>query len=163
MRSRRTGPEAIKRAQRISAILSMRLSGYTLADIGQSMNPPVSAVAIHKTLKKALAAMLIEPFEMRLLELARLDELTAAVYPAALNGDVAAIDRCLAISVRRARLTGLDLQRALCSRSRPAPDGGRDRRRPGASACGTGGASFAGARTSSRMRVARHNASVEAL
>ena len=94
---------------RISAILSMRLQGHTLREIGAAQEKPVSAVAIHKCIRKALADMLVEPFEnIRLQELARLDECLASIYPAALNGDVAAVDRVLAIGVRRARLLGLD-------------------------------------------------------
>jgi hypothetical protein len=94
---------------KVSAILSLRLQGHTLDQIGQSMDPP----AIWKLLRRALANMLTEPFEqLRLLELMRLDEMMAAIYPAALGGDVAAVDRVLGVQARRARLIGLDMQPA---------------------------------------------------
>jgi hypothetical protein len=48
--------------------------------------------------------------EARKLELLRLDELLCALYERAIDGDIAAIDRVLAISYRRARLLGLDIQ-----------------------------------------------------
>jgi hypothetical protein len=48
-----------------------------------------------------------------MLELMRLDQLLKAIYTNAKNGDIAAIDRRLAISMRRARLLGLDRQRSV--------------------------------------------------
>ena len=39
----------------------------------------------------------------------RLDELLAGIYEQALGGDIACIDRCLAIGMRRSRLMGLDI------------------------------------------------------
>jgi hypothetical protein len=110
MRSQ-TSAERIERQMRISAILSMRLSGSTLQQIGDAQDPPVSAVAIHKTLKRSLSAMLTETVEhARRVELLRLDELLAGIYPRATQGDIAAIDRVLAIMKRRASMLGLDLQ-----------------------------------------------------
>jgi hypothetical protein len=107
--SRRTGPKAIERQMRLSTILSMRLQGHTLREIGAAQDPPVSMQAIHKTLKKALERMLIEPFEhIRLMEATRLDEVMASIYPAALDGDLSAIDAVLSLMQRRSRLLGLD-------------------------------------------------------
>jgi hypothetical protein len=109
MKARKTGPEAIVRQMRISAILSMRLAGHGLKEIGEAQDPPCSKQAIFKTIRKALAEMLIEPFEaIRLLEAFRLDEMLAGLYEQALNGDVSAVDRVLSIMARRARLLGLD-------------------------------------------------------
>ena len=108
---------------RLSAILSMRLQGHTLREIGAAQDPPVSMQAIHKTVKKALADMMLEPFEhIRLLELARLDECMASIYAQALDGDVAAIDRVLSIQARRARLLGLDAAPAVSLRFGAAED-----------------------------------------
>ena len=56
--------------------------------------------------------MVVEPLDqIRRLELFRLDKLQSAIWPAAMLGDIAAIDRVLACMTRRARLLGLDLQR----------------------------------------------------
>jgi hypothetical protein len=40
---------------RISAILSMRLQGCSLRAIGESMDPPCSAQAIFKAIRRAVA------------------------------------------------------------------------------------------------------------
>jgi hypothetical protein len=48
-----------------------------------------------------------------MLELMRLDQLLKAIYTNAKNGDIAAIERCLVISMRRARLLRLDRQRSV--------------------------------------------------
>ena len=109
-----TGPARIERQQRTSQILQMRLTGWTLQQIGDVQDPPVSPVAIFKTITKALKDMVLEPFqdEARALELLRLDELLVGVYGKAKSGDLAAVDACLAISTRRARLLGLDIVRS---------------------------------------------------
>ena len=105
-----TSAERIERQQRIAAILSMRLQGASLRQIGDAY--AISAQAVFKTVSKALAEIVTEAAEQaRKLELARLDELLAGgLYERAYEGDIAAIDRVLAISYRRARLLGLDLQ-----------------------------------------------------
>jgi len=47
--------------------------------------------------------------EARLLELLRLDQMLASIYASAVGGNIAALDRCLAISAQRAKILGLDL------------------------------------------------------
>jgi hypothetical protein len=82
-----------------------------LADIGAEENPPCSAQNIHQLIERALAqAPQQSVAEIRLLEVHRLDQLLAAVWSNAMAGDLPAVDRCLAIMYRRARLLGLDLQ-----------------------------------------------------
>jgi hypothetical protein len=106
-----TGKRRIERMQRVSQMLSMRRQGASLAQIADAQDPPISFQAVHKALKTALREMVIEPLEqVRTLELLRSDELLSSIYENALAGDIACIDRCLAIMYRRARLTGLDLQ-----------------------------------------------------
>ena len=106
-----TGKRRVERMKRVSQMLSMRLQGASLAQIGEAQTPPISFQAVSKAIKTALRDVMIEPLEqIRQLDLARLDELFAAIYEPALNGDIACIDRCLAIMHRRARLMGLDLQ-----------------------------------------------------
>jgi hypothetical protein len=104
-----TGKRRVERMQRVSEMLSMRLQGASLAQIGEAYG--ITFQAVHKALKVALKDMVIEPLEqVRSFELMRLDELLSAIYERALGGDIAYIDRVLAISYRRARLLGLDLQ-----------------------------------------------------
>jgi hypothetical protein len=107
----------IGRQQRVAEILRLRLEGLTLQAIGERQTPPVSGVAIFQTISKAIAAMTAESLEeVRRIELMRLDRLTETVWPLAASGDVAAIDRVLAVSARRSRLLGLD---AVISRAEP--------------------------------------------
>ena len=104
-----TSVERIERQQRIAAIIQMRLQGCTLGCSARRGTPPwVSRRHSLQTIKKALEDMAREPFEeVRQLELMRLDELLVGVYGRAISGDVAYIDRALAISDRRVRLLGL--------------------------------------------------------
>ena len=97
--------------QRVSAMLSMRLSGFTLAQIGEAQTPTISPQAVHAAIKTALKDMIAEPLEQaRRLELMRLDELLSGIYERAVGGDIPALDRVLALGVRRAKLLGLDMQ-----------------------------------------------------
>jgi hypothetical protein len=104
-----TSKERIKRQMRVSAMLSMRLQGASLQQIGEAYG--ISFQAVHQAIKSALKNVAVEPLEqIRSMEVLRLDELLAGIYEMALGGDIAAIDRCLAIMYRRARMLGLDLQ-----------------------------------------------------
>src|SRR5579863_52589 len=105
--STRTGPKVIKDQERLNRVLALRTQGWTLKQIGEQEG--VSNVRIHQLIVIALAQLVSEPGEeMRRLEQARLDDLQTAMWERAMNGDYAAIDRCLAIMERRAKLMGLD-------------------------------------------------------
>jgi hypothetical protein len=106
-----TSARRIERERRTAAIMDMRLAGYSLRAIGEAQRPPVSGVAIFKTIRKTLERMATEVTEqIRKLEALRLDEMTLTVFPAASAGDLAAIDRLLDIMRRRSRLLGLDVR-----------------------------------------------------
>jgi hypothetical protein len=108
-KARITSADRIAHAQRLAEIIQLRLQGWTLQAIGESLNPPCSAQAVFKCVKRALERMVSEATEQaRRLEALRLDKLTLSVYRRAVDGDLPAIDRCLAISMRRAKLLGLD-------------------------------------------------------
>jgi hypothetical protein len=63
----------------------------------------------YKAVEAALYKTLQQPAdELRGLELERLDALHAAVWPAAIRGNLRAVDRVLKIMKRRAALLGLD-------------------------------------------------------
>jgi hypothetical protein len=109
--ARKTSKRAIESDMRLSLILSKRVTGMSLRQIGQEENPPVSFQAVAQLISRAVSEMVAEPLEeVRRLELFRLDKLLAAVWDPAMAGDIAAVDRCLAISARRSRLLGLDKQ-----------------------------------------------------
>jgi hypothetical protein len=106
-----TSARRIERERRTAAIMQMRVEGYSLRAIGEAQHPPVSAVAIYKTIRKAIERMVDEAVEqIRRIESLRLDEMMLSIYPAASAGDLVAIDRMLDIMRRRARLLGLDVR-----------------------------------------------------
>ena len=109
MAARQTGKIGIERQMKVSAILTKRLSGMSLREIGEAEG--VTPQAICQMVQRVLRERISETVEQaRSLELMRLDQLLKAVWPNAMNGDIACIDRCLAIMQRRARLLGLDMQ-----------------------------------------------------
>jgi hypothetical protein len=59
--------------------------------------------------------------ELRALDAERLDTLWRASFPAALEGDLAALDACLKILARRSRLLGLDAAAQKETPEAPAP------------------------------------------
>jgi hypothetical protein len=107
-----TSADRIAREQRTAAIVQMRLQGFTLREIGAAQHPPVSNVAIYKTIRNALDRMATEATEQaRRLEEMRCDELLAGgLYERALNGDLQAVNGVLAVMAKRSRLLGLDAQ-----------------------------------------------------
>ena len=83
MRAKRTSKAEFERMERVSAILALRYSGKSLADIGAEQVPPVSAQAIHALIGRALGHMPQQTTaEIRLLEANRLDVMTSALWPA---------------------------------------------------------------------------------
>jgi hypothetical protein len=110
-KARISGAARIERERQVAEILSLRVSGWSLREIGESLHPAISAQAVFKTVRKALERMATEAVqEIRRIEGLRLDEALAAIYPAVSMGDLVAIDRLLAIMARRSRLMGLDVR-----------------------------------------------------
>ena len=105
----RSSKAKIGQQARVSQFMTMRLSGMSLRDIGDKQTPPISPQAVHKCLKAALSNVLTETAEQaRCLEALRLDQLLGAIWPQAMLGDLAVVDRVLAIMARRSKLLGLD-------------------------------------------------------
>jgi hypothetical protein len=80
--------------------------------IGQRLSTAVSqdirkALAEHRRLSEEAADLHVQ------LELDRLDKLQAAIWQRCLTGDLWAVDRALMISQRRAKLLGIDIDRAV--------------------------------------------------
>ena len=87
---------------RLSRLLAKRVTGLSLRQIGQEESPPISLQAVAQLIGRAVSEMVAEPLEqVRRLELFRLDKLLAAVWEGAMGGDIACVDRCLAIMARR--------------------------------------------------------------
>jgi len=106
-----TGKARIERQMKASRFLTLRLSGMSLREIGAAEDRPCSAQAVCQFLQRTLSELVIEPLDqIRMLEAARLDDLLKGVWPKAIAGDIAAVDRALSIMARRAKLLGLDIQ-----------------------------------------------------
>lgn len=61
----RTGRKAIAKIERTRAVLQMRFAGHTFAQIGQRLDPPVSAQMAHRLYWQALDANPFDPARIR--------------------------------------------------------------------------------------------------
>lgn len=103
-----TSPRRVESKQRVAKAMSLRLAGVTYQAIADACgyNSPQAA---HKAVTDALQQAVREPTrELLELELARLDALLFAIWPAARRGVLGAVDRAVRIMERRAKLLGLD-------------------------------------------------------
>lgn len=98
-------------AQRRRQAIALRLAGADLQTIADRLGYAGRAavcVDLGRAYDVALAEMTRDAEELRALELARLDRLQAAVWAAAMAGNVRAADTALRVIDRRCRLLGLD-------------------------------------------------------
>jgi hypothetical protein len=103
-----TSPESIAARQREAQALELRQAGVSLERIAQIIGVHDASGAF-KIIMRGLNRLTQEPAEnLRKLEGERLDRLQRAMWSKALAGNHLAVDRCLAIMERRARLLGLD-------------------------------------------------------
>jgi hypothetical protein len=103
-----TSPDRIAIIERQAQALEMRKAGQTFEHIAQAIGYTNGGGA-YKAVERALKATLQEPAdELRRLECERLDAMLRALWPSAISGKWLAVDRCLAIMDRRAKLLGLD-------------------------------------------------------
>lgn len=94
-------------AELANKALELRKAGMTLQQISDVLGVAVST--IHKSISVALRKLNVEPAEeYRTMDLQRLDALYLAAFRQAKDGHLGAIDRCLRIMERRAKLLGLD-------------------------------------------------------
>jgi len=114
----------IQAAERRTQALALRRSGATYAEIGKKLG--CSEQRAHRVVTLELARLNAHRSEQAAavcrLELERLDELLAAIWPDAKERKPQAIDRVLAIMVRRAKLQGLDAPEKIAPTT---PDGQR--------------------------------------
>src|SRR4051794_21760522 len=98
------GAVEILLAQKAQRALDMRLGGKTYREIADELgykNPG----GVYEIVRKAIAKITRDSAEdLRALETQRLDKLLGAVWPIAMTGDVAAVDRVLRIQERRANV-----------------------------------------------------------
>lgn len=93
-----------------SKAIRMRREGASLDSIGSRLG--VTRATARKLVARELSSLSSESGvdERRLLHADVLMELWRALYPAAVSGDPAAVDRFLRVEERISRLLGLDLQ-----------------------------------------------------
>ncbi len=103
-----TSKGRIEAKQKATQAVELRKGGATyqsIADVLGYNSPQAAWEAVTRTLMETMR----EPAdELRKLEVDRLDSLFLTVYPMAKQGILSAVDRCLRIMERRARLLGLD-------------------------------------------------------
>lgn len=101
------GERDIAIREREAKTIRLRMAGLTFAEIGEALG--VRESMAHRIYQRALNRVVREPGEEQVaLEVARLDALQRAIWGKALAGNLAAVDRALAIARRRADLLGLD-------------------------------------------------------
>lgn len=93
---------------REARVLELRKSGATFARIAGVVGYADASNA-KRAYDRAMKATIQQPAdELRALEEERLDSLLLAMWPAAMQGKGYAVEKCLMIMDRRARLLGLD-------------------------------------------------------
>jgi hypothetical protein len=93
--------------------VSLSKSSLTFREIGRRMG--FTEQRAHALVTEELARLNADRAEqadaVTRLEVERLDALFAAVYPKALKGNMGAVDRCLMIMARRAKMLGIDKEK----------------------------------------------------
>lgn len=99
--------QEVEDVEREAQVLELRKAGLTFAQIAARLGYADHTGALY-AFRRAMEKTLQQPAnELRELELARLDELWARFYTKALTGQKAALDACLDIIDKRAKLLGL--------------------------------------------------------
>lgn len=102
------GDRQVKAHDRQLKALELRKAGVSYQAIADQLGFR-SRGSAHNAVMAVLRKTLQEPAdEVRQLELERLDALLMGMYPQARKGNQGAVDRCLRIMERRAKLLGLD-------------------------------------------------------
>ena len=104
--------------------IALRRSGVPFREIAVRIGgaPWTAHAAVMRVLDRTLADPAESAGVLRTMELERLDALLAAVWPAAVAGDLPAVGMALRVAERRARLLGLD---APTRQELTGADGGR--------------------------------------
>lgn len=118
----RQAPSKVRTAMLERECLRLRMDGLSHRAIAHQLGiaPSTAYKRVHHALQALNRSNAEQATELRELEALRLDELQDAVWEKALDGDLSAIDRVLAIMTRRSRLLGLDMVEAK-EESKPDP------------------------------------------
>jgi hypothetical protein len=104
----RATPAKIVAVERQRQALELRLAGLTFEAIAREVGYSNRSSAADAVTAALRATVQVPADDLRQLECERLDSLLSAMWPKAVGGSHLAVDRCLAIMERRARLLGLD-------------------------------------------------------
>jgi hypothetical protein len=100
-------PEDIVRMEHASMAMKLRADGNSYQEIADQLS--ISMYVARRLVQEGLRHAISEPAEeVRQLEAFKLERLYKVVYPLALAGDGAAVDRCIKIMERKSKLLGLD-------------------------------------------------------
>ena len=103
-----TSPRIIADKEKAQQAIALRKEGNTYDQIAAQLGY-ASRSSARRAVVRLLQANTVEAVgDLRTLEDGRLDDMLRAIYGAAVQGDLATIDRILRISERRAKLWGLD-------------------------------------------------------
>ncbi len=103
-----SSPRRILAVQKQEKALRMRQAGLTFAEIGRQLGY-ADRQGAEKAVAAALQKTIAQPAEdLRQLDITRLDALLHGAWDEAVDGDPRAIDSCLKVLERRAKLLGLD-------------------------------------------------------
>ena len=103
-----TSPRIIADKEKAQQAVRLRKAGVTYDQIAAQLGY-ASRSSARRAVVRLLQANTVEAVgDLRTLEDGRLDDMLRAIYGAAVQGDLATIDRILRISERRAKLWGLD-------------------------------------------------------
>lgn len=108
MRKEKTSVITINKREKSVRALELRKAGVSYDMIAQQLGYSNKSSA-HRAVSKLLDSTEKEVVgDLREMELRRLDDLFRSMYPMALKGNFAAVDKCLKIMERRSKITGLD-------------------------------------------------------
>ena len=112
----RTARQA-KSAEIDAQIWAYRKAGLTCKAIGDLLDPKMTKQAVNQRLNRVLESLKGETVEnaqhYKNIQAERIEDMIRAVYPKALKGDTAAVDRVLRCMEREAALKGLDAPKKL--------------------------------------------------
>lgn len=107
-RKDKTSPITINKRERSIQALELRKAGISYEMIAQRLGY-ANRTSAYRAVSTVLDNSEKEASsDLREMELRRLDDLFLSIYKKARDGDYAAIDRCLKIMERRAKIAGLD-------------------------------------------------------
>ncbi len=106
----KTSPRRVRTTEQTIKALDLRKKGHTYTEIARKLECARSTACryVLSELENLADQCREEAGQVRDLELARLDELYLKAWEAVEDGNIAAIDRCLRVQERRAKLLGLD-------------------------------------------------------